>query len=204
MHDLPRQKLCELIASHGRSLCDDPRRCEGLLRDHCGAHKREISVLVSALKERVVADLLGSQSAVPPEVMFARLTQRLQDDLGLADDAACWAVESWALALGVTSVAKSAKGRRALPNDTRHEPPPKYVRDGQESLSPAVRSRAWWLFVVAVVLTITLAVYYANSGKSGQSAPPVRPSTEQSCAPQRPPGTVPPAPRLGSWLPPCP
>ena len=37
--------------------------------------------------------------------MMARLTKRLQDDLGLAEDGARWAVESWALALGVLSPA---------------------------------------------------------------------------------------------------
>lgn len=33
MHDKPRQKLSELIIQYGRSLCDDPRRCEALLKD---------------------------------------------------------------------------------------------------------------------------------------------------------------------------
>ena len=103
MNDLPRQKLRELIATYGRSLCDDPRRCEGLLRDVCGAHKREIHVLVSALKERVANDLQGTHSGAPRVVVMARLTKRLQDDLGLTADAASWAVESWALALGVIS-----------------------------------------------------------------------------------------------------
>jgi hypothetical protein len=42
MNDLPRQKLRELIVEYGRSLCDDPRRCEALLKDYCGQHKREI------------------------------------------------------------------------------------------------------------------------------------------------------------------
>jgi TolA-binding protein len=36
-------------------------------------------------------------------VFLARLTKKLQDNLGLAEEAARWAVESWALALGVIS-----------------------------------------------------------------------------------------------------
>jgi hypothetical protein len=32
------------------------------------------------------------------------MTERLQDNLGLSEDVAYWAVESWALALGITSV----------------------------------------------------------------------------------------------------
>jgi len=101
MNNLPRQKLCEIIAQYGHSLRDDPRRTEALLRDFCGEYKREIFVLVSALRERVAADLLTLQDSMPHEVLLARLTKRLQDDLALAEDAARWAVESWALALGV-------------------------------------------------------------------------------------------------------
>ncbi|WP_308255747.1 hypothetical protein [Geminocystis sp. GBBB08] len=33
---------------------------------------------------------------------MARLTKRLEDNLGLAEEAAQWAVEYWAFALGVT------------------------------------------------------------------------------------------------------
>lgn len=101
MNDVPRQKLGQLIATYGHSLCDDPRRCEALLRDYCPGYKREIHVLVNALRERVAADLLRSQNGTPYEVQLARLTRRLRDSFGLVDEAAAWAVESWALALGV-------------------------------------------------------------------------------------------------------
>jgi hypothetical protein len=126
MNDLPRQKLGELLAAYGRSLCDDPRRCEGLLRDVCGEYKGEIHVLVNALKEGIATDLLGAQNRVPFAVLRARLTQRLQDNLGLAKDAAAWAVESWALALGVitnakaqSSAADKVAGRKPSPERKR-------------------------------------------------------------------------------------
>ena len=101
MNDIPRQKLCEIIAQYGPALADDPRRTEALLRDFCGAYKREIFCLVSALKEQVAADLLASRDSVPRQVLLAQLTRRLRDNLALTEDAARWAVESWALALGV-------------------------------------------------------------------------------------------------------
>jgi hypothetical protein len=102
MHDLPRQKLRELILEYGRSLCDDPRRCEALLKDYCGEHKREIFVLMSALKNRVSDDLLRTQSAGLPKTMeCSRARQRLEEELSMTTEAAQWAVESWALALGV-------------------------------------------------------------------------------------------------------
>ena len=121
MNDLARQKLGEIIIQYGHSLCEDPRRTEALLRDFCGEHKREINVIVSALKERVAADLLASQKGVPQEILLARLTKRLQDNLALTKDAARWAVESWALALGtitpemVTETPKTLVDRRPQP-----------------------------------------------------------------------------------------
>ncbi|MBN1955053.1 MAG: WD40 repeat domain-containing protein [Anaerolineae bacterium] len=100
MNDLPRQTLCKLVEQYGPTLADDPRRAEALLRDLCGEYKREIFVLVSALQEEVGTSLLASQP-LPYEVLRARLTRRLQEHLALTQHAAHWAVESWALALGV-------------------------------------------------------------------------------------------------------
>ena len=117
MNDAPRQKLHELIVEYGRSLCDDPRRCEALLKDYCGTHKREIFVLVSALKHRVAADLLQPSAGVPQVLLLGRLTQRLEAETGLAEAAARWAVDSWALALGLP-VERSAPPQPAPP------PPP--------------------------------------------------------------------------------
>jgi hypothetical protein len=146
MDNLPRQKLCELLTTYGRSLCDDPRRCEGLLRDVCGEYKREIHVLVNALKERVVADLLGSRGGVPQEVLFARLSQRLQDNLGLTQDAAAWAIESWALALGVSLNAPANSSQldkateRQASAERKHNPvKPEEVADGRRSPAPDSR-----------------------------------------------------------------
>ena len=44
MKNFPRRKLCELITQYGIELCDDPVRCEGLLRDFCGKYKKEIFI----------------------------------------------------------------------------------------------------------------------------------------------------------------
>lgn len=106
MNDVPRDTLRELIARHGPGLLSDAKRCEGLLRDLCGAHRREINTLISALKERVPLDLLAAQSTIPRGLLLARLTRRLEDQLALTEGAARWAVDSWALALGVVTDAE--------------------------------------------------------------------------------------------------
>ena len=100
MSDVACHKLAELVARYGRDLGDDPRRCEALLRDVCGQqYKREIFVLVSAAREGVPAQLQQSSSGSPAEVVVLRLIQHLHDNLGLSEDLARWAVESWAFAM---------------------------------------------------------------------------------------------------------
>jgi F-box protein 11 len=101
MNKQPREKLCELIAEYGLALIDDPRRCKALLKDYCGQHKREIHVLISALQQGVAAELRSSPKNLPYCLPAARLAQRLHDQLGVTPEFAAWAVESWALALGM-------------------------------------------------------------------------------------------------------
>jgi hypothetical protein len=100
MNDYPRQTLCELIARHGASLCDEPGRCEGLLRDLCPHDRGKVNVLVNALRERVTFDLLNGNASVPVELLIGRLAMRLEQHHGMREEIALWAVESWALALG--------------------------------------------------------------------------------------------------------
>jgi hypothetical protein len=100
--DMPREKLKELVEKNGDSLIEDRDRCEGLLKDYCGGHRREIAALVGALEERVPLELKSSwQTAMTPEAMRARLVQRLEDHRGLAPEIASYAVDTWSYALGV-------------------------------------------------------------------------------------------------------
>lgn len=101
--DMPREKLKELVEKDGDRLLQDRDRCEGLLKDYCGGHRREISALVGALEERIPLELRSSwQTAMTPEAMRARLVQRLEDNRGLAPEIADYAVDTWSYALGVS------------------------------------------------------------------------------------------------------
>jgi len=114
MNDAARQTLVQLVAQEGRSAYENPRRCDALLRDLAPEHKREIFVLVSALEQGVANDLLALQGQVPTGVLLAQVTAKLQSALALTDEAARWAVESWALALGVLPGAGNAMDASAL------------------------------------------------------------------------------------------
>jgi WD40 repeat protein len=99
MNERVRKELREIILKHGRPLLSDPRLCESLLKDYFGQYKKEIFVLVCAVREQVAADLLTSQGGVPRAMLHALLIKRLQNNLALTEDASRWAVESWSLAL---------------------------------------------------------------------------------------------------------
>jgi hypothetical protein len=98
----PREKLRMIVEKNGEAILQDPDRVEGLLRDHCGSYRKEISALVGALHERVPVELKGSwQSAMSPEAMRARMVKRMEDNRGLAPEIAAWAVDTWSHALGI-------------------------------------------------------------------------------------------------------
>lgn len=112
MNEQARQALRELVARHGASIVEDSRRVEGLMRDHFGEYRREVSALTAALEERVPQDLLAAPQGTPRAPLLARLTSRLTDTRALAEDAARWAVNSWAHALGLVKDEELANDER--------------------------------------------------------------------------------------------
>src|SRR5271170_7898694 len=100
MTTTPRDVLIEIVARHGEPLLASPLRCEGLLKDYCGEFRREIFVLVSCLRVGAV-DQLRRQGGPPVKLVCARLALKLEQNLAISSDVAKWAVESWAIALGL-------------------------------------------------------------------------------------------------------
>lgn len=136
MSDIARLKLTEIITAYGRSVCDDPRRCEGLLRDLCGDQRRAIHVLLGALKGRVVTDLLAAARGTPCAALLAQMARRLEEDQGLTEEAARWAVETWAQALGVISAANLAPVPSVTELATATARPSSYAAAYQNPVAP--------------------------------------------------------------------
>jgi hypothetical protein len=111
MNEQAASTLASLISRYGSSVALDPLRCEALLRDTCPRCRREIFVLVNAVRQQIPADLLSPRHSLPPELFRGFLVKRLQDELAFSDEAARWAVDTWAFALGVgpASVISSVK-----------------------------------------------------------------------------------------------
>lgn len=106
----PNKALSELINHYGTALCEEPKRCEALLRDSCGGtHQREISLLVNALKEKITVNLLNPPLWLSKNQLFSHLTARLHKGLGLDKKLSAWAVNTWA-----NSLDKISKGRLSL------------------------------------------------------------------------------------------
>lgn len=118
MNNLVRQKLREIVVNHGGAPLTDARLCESLLKDYCGQYKKEIFILVCAVREQVAADLLVSKDSVPRRMLSTLLVKRLQKNLALTEEASRWAVESWSHALAGLSV----DGPNAAPSTVDYEP----------------------------------------------------------------------------------
>ena len=133
MSDIPRQHLQHLLQEYGREICYQPKRFAPLLRGLCPDHSREINILLGAFREHVAEDLLAEESAPPNDDLFARLAHQVKTRLGISETLARWAVESWALALGVI-----AEGTR-IDFSYRPAPPPviSRARVGEQE-------KTWW------------------------------------------------------------
>jgi hypothetical protein len=91
--------LVKVLEIHGPSALDNPRLIEATMRDLCNAHPREINILMAAANAGVPRRLseLAGQGLYPSN--FVSLVTQLENDMGLTENAARWAVRSWAAAL---------------------------------------------------------------------------------------------------------
>lgn len=177
MNDLPRQKLQELISQYGRSLCDDPRRCEAMLKDLCKNEcKREITVLISALRENVPAELIKQTATLPIEAITPKLAGQLYEHLGIAKEFANWAVESWVLALGLI-VAPLPMLKKATSD----------VSKSLEVLTPPVNTMLGQNFTVDLGQGVTLEMIAIPGGTFLMGSPE---SDKESSHDERPQHTV--------------
>ncbi len=128
--------LKSLVARYGTSVALDPLRCEGLLRDTCPRCSREIFVLVNAVRQQVPADLLSPRHSLPLPLFRGFLVKRLQDELAFSGEAAHWAVDTWAAALGLNNSAGEQEPetdfREEMNGVSTHVPDSVYTGTGPE------------------------------------------------------------------------
>lgn len=96
------KSVMRIVAQYGPALCRDPVRCEAVLRDLLPGNRREVAVLMVALRHRVCEDLLKPTPGLSREELFRKLSDRLYEDAAIDRAWAEWGVLAWASALGAT------------------------------------------------------------------------------------------------------
>ena len=108
-----RRTLRGVIREYGPGACEPPSRMRGFLNDLCPEQKAEINLLISALTACPLAYFQAVKKGQAERLLVLKV-EVLRYDLSITAEAAHWAVESWALALGVVE--------KPLPRPV--EPPP--------------------------------------------------------------------------------
>jgi hypothetical protein len=119
MNDLARQKLVKLVETQPRAVLEDSERFEAFLRDYCGECKPEISAIIAALEEEIPEDLRRMRNQ-PYPLLKEQLANRLQDERSIHEEAALWAVDSWAIALEIAPGSQRQHGA-AIPQTPERE-----------------------------------------------------------------------------------
>jgi len=115
MNELARQKLRELVqqrqaikAAKGHDPVLHGGTCRRQLEKLCGdGCLTEINVLTTAVRDQIPADIEAWPAGAPIAEHLERLTAQFMEHYALREDAARWAVEAWAEALGMAGAAPS-------------------------------------------------------------------------------------------------
>jgi hypothetical protein len=99
MDDEKVSALKELMVRHGDKVLDEPLRFENLLKDTMLAPP-ERSAIVGAMKLGIPQRIREQTAGPLPATVFARLADRLSQEMALKPEAAQAGVELWARALG--------------------------------------------------------------------------------------------------------
>jgi hypothetical protein len=92
-----------------------PLRFRGLLLDYCrNGSRAEINILCAALDAQVPPQLVASRGRESFRAILGRLAGRLEEEHAVRFDAALWAVEAWAVALGVALEQECTAARREI------------------------------------------------------------------------------------------
>ena len=97
----PTQALDYILTNYGRNILKDTRNVEAMLRDLCHApeHKREINLIILALKEHIPNELIHAQPV--NDMLVMRLIKKLDDAYFIPAQQAQAAIETWAKALNI-------------------------------------------------------------------------------------------------------
>jgi hypothetical protein len=102
-YNSPDELLGAAYARYGRSFLDNPRRCEGLLRDYFPRALPDIAALLLVLKRNIPQTMLVMPPKSIGEPAIAGFAKQVAEGSQISADAARWAVAVWATALGLAA-----------------------------------------------------------------------------------------------------
>jgi hypothetical protein len=140
MNDSVQAKLKEIVARYGVSVVDDPLRCQGLLNDLCPSSRKEVTSLILVLKEGVPWELLKAGKNAPRQAVHTRLVRQVMGNIGLSEDVARWAVQSWAIAVETLPPTVQARHMAPAAPQTNPQNPIKPIKPTRTAA--ALRARA--------------------------------------------------------------
>ena len=154
--------LRALVDRYGVSLIGESGRLRGLLQDECPQAKREISVLLQALDDRVPQDLMRVHSGEPIASLSPRLAKRLSDEKAMSPQASRWAVATWAQGLGLETALGLGPDFVGSADEPAHCAPAAgvgpiaanevFADTAPEVPAPPPRRVPWWAIAAAVMV----------------------------------------------------
>ncbi|CAH1208252.1 hypothetical protein PAECIP111891_03183 [Paenibacillus allorhizoplanae] len=110
------QILANLRQEHGVQLFQEPRRLKGLLIDYSGGMSREINLLATAVQMGIALEIDCQQGEILQPLVQKKLSRRLQDDMGIAQDYADWTIRALTEACGKKLDGGAVSGRMVGPS----------------------------------------------------------------------------------------
>ena len=107
--DFHRTKLHDLISTRGVSICEDIAMPKALLsdafRNHPSASEAKWRILTLALtaEHGVIDELTHTKSSIPYSMIADKLVDNIHASNRIEKESVRWAIDSWALAIGVIS-----------------------------------------------------------------------------------------------------
>jgi len=198
MNELARQKLRELVqqqqaikAAKGHDPVLHGGTCRRQLEKLCGdGCLTEINVLTTAVRDQIPADIEAWPAGAPIAEHLERLTAQFMEHYALREDAARWAVEAWAEALGMAGAAPSLIPPPA-PDPTPAGAAPSLFTPSPVTGAPLLFS-TWRM----TVLTRPRGGAHEEWVVKGESPPPFTPSPGEDLG-VRPEGLD--YPQIGLW-----
>lgn len=93
------EKLGEIMVEHGVELCSNVPRLNAFLQDYCAKYRKEINLLIMAVRENIVQDLLNQFDTKVDQHMLSNFVDRLYMEAGIEEQSAKWAIFAWCQAL---------------------------------------------------------------------------------------------------------